>query len=416
MDQTVLPVFYDVDPSDVRKQSGIFAEAFVEYEREQRFNAELMGKLQRWRQALTDAANLSGWDLRDVANGKSLHEAKFIQRIVDKVSTKLNKTMLDVAIYPVGIDLRVDHIYSLLSVGSDDVRIIEIWGMGRIGKTTIAKAVYNLIFHNIEGSSFLENVSEVSQQRNGLVQLQGRLLLDILMRSGFKISNIARGINLTRERLCYRRVLLILDDVDEMDQLKALAREHNWFGPGSRIIITTRDDHLLDVFQVDKKYKVKQLNHNESLELFSWHAFKSNHPIEGYVNLSNRVLHYIRGLLLALEILGYSLLDRISEWETILEKLENIPPDQNNDSVTRILDGCGFFPEIGISDLVSKSLLKINLRNELRMHDLIRDMGREIVREESPEEPGNRSRLWCHVDAHYVLTKHKLKLETHVYA
>nr|DAD18743.1 TPA_asm: hypothetical protein HUJ06_020206 [Nelumbo nucifera] len=236
--------------------------------------------------------------------------------------------MLDVAIYPVGIDLRVDHIYSLLSVGSDDVRIIEIWGMGRIGKTTIAKAVYNLIFHNIEGSSFLENVSEVSQQRNGLVQLQGRLLLDILMRSGFKISNIARGINLTRERLCYRRVLLILDDVDEMDQLKALAREHNWFGPGSRIIITTRDDHLLDVFQVDKKYKVKQLNHNESLELFSWHAFKSNHPIEGYVNLSNRVLHYIRGLLLALEILGYSLLDRISEWETILEKLENIPPDQ----------------------------------------------------------------------------------------
>nr|DAD18744.1 TPA_asm: hypothetical protein HUJ06_020207 [Nelumbo nucifera] len=71
MDQTVLPVFYDVDPSDVRKQSGIFAEAFVEYEREQRFNAELMGKLQRWRQALTDAANLSGWDLRDVANGKS---------------------------------------------------------------------------------------------------------------------------------------------------------------------------------------------------------------------------------------------------------------------------------------------------------------------------------------------------------
>nr|DAD27172.1 TPA_asm: hypothetical protein HUJ06_028640 [Nelumbo nucifera] len=237
--------------------------------------------------------------------------------------------MLDVAIYPVGIDLRVDHIYSLLSVGSDDVRIIGIWGMGGIGKTAIAKAVYNLIFHKIESSSFLENVSEVSQQRNGLVQLQGQLLLNILMRSGFKINNIARGINLIKESLCYRRVLLILDDVDEMDQLKALAREHNWFGPGSRIIITTRDDHLLDVLQVDKKYKVKKLNHDESLELFSWDAFKSNHPIEGYVELSNRVLHYIRGLPLALEVSGSSLLDkRISEWETVLEKLENIPPDK----------------------------------------------------------------------------------------
>ena len=58
----VLPIFYNVDPSDVRKQTGTFAQAFAEHE--ERFK-ENMEKVQKWRDALREVANLSGWHSQD---------------------------------------------------------------------------------------------------------------------------------------------------------------------------------------------------------------------------------------------------------------------------------------------------------------------------------------------------------------
>ena len=56
--QIVVPVFYDVDPSNVRNQRGSYAEAFAKHERK----SEEMKKLREWRNGLTEAANFSGWD------------------------------------------------------------------------------------------------------------------------------------------------------------------------------------------------------------------------------------------------------------------------------------------------------------------------------------------------------------------
>ena len=66
--QLVFPIFYDVDPSDVEEQAGSYAEAFARHE--ERFVLEPQkGEVAAWRMALTEAANLSGWDLRNVADG-----------------------------------------------------------------------------------------------------------------------------------------------------------------------------------------------------------------------------------------------------------------------------------------------------------------------------------------------------------
>ena len=62
MTTTVLPIFYDVDPSDVRKQTGTFAQAFFEHE--ERFKDDIE-KVQTWRVALETVANLKGWHLQD---------------------------------------------------------------------------------------------------------------------------------------------------------------------------------------------------------------------------------------------------------------------------------------------------------------------------------------------------------------
>ncbi|XP_023763476.1 disease resistance protein RPV1 [Lactuca sativa] len=83
-EHTTYPVFYDVEPSEVRKQSGAVREAFAKHG-----NKEVAGK---WREALKEAANMVRWELKNIADGVSLkyrHEAKFIQKIVEELSLEL---------------------------------------------------------------------------------------------------------------------------------------------------------------------------------------------------------------------------------------------------------------------------------------------------------------------------------------
>ncbi|KAG6723365.1 hypothetical protein I3842_03G204800 [Carya illinoinensis] len=427
----VLPIFYDVDALDVRNQTGSFAEAFVKHE--ERYLLDI-DKVLKWRTALIEATNLSGWDLRNIADG---HEAKFIRKIVAEISRELSSTYLFVALYPVGLDSPVQDVTSLLCVGGDDVHMVGIWGMSGMGKTTIAKAIYNKLYHSFEGKSFLANVGVTFEKPDGLVRLQNQLLSDILKASKVRVCNIDEGITIIQERLCGRRVLVIINGVDQLEQLNALARSCNWFGSGSRIIITTRDEHLLKGIGVDGVYTAKEMIGSESLELFSWHAFRNSYPTENFKGLSKSVVAYSRGLPIALEVLGSFLFSRsMLEWESTLEKLKRIPHDQiqkklrisfdalgdntmkdifldiscffigmDKDNVVQILDGCGLFAKIGISVLIQRCLLTVGERNKLLMHDLLRDMGGEIVREECPNKPGRWSRLWLHEEASNILRK-----------
>ncbi|KAM7462851.1 hypothetical protein LguiA_030972 [Lonicera macranthoides] len=437
MGHIVIPLFYDVDPSHVRKQNGVFAIAFAAHE--EKLNSETdarkkewMGKLEGWRAALREVADLGGMVLQNEADG---HEAKFIQKVVKVVRDKLSRTALSVAPYLIGIEARVRKINMWLHDGSDGVGILAIYGMGGIGKTTIAKRLYNLNFERFEGSSFLANVREYSEQSDGLVRLQRQLLSDILRGRKEKIRNVDEGIIKIKNALCSKKVLLVIDDVDQRDQLDAILGMQDWFYPGSKIILTTRHERLLKAHEVYKVHEVQKLDDDDSLELFSWHAFGQDHPIDGFMDHSTRVVNYCGGLPLALQVLGSSLSGRsVDIWESAIQKLETIPDGQilkklkisydnlqdshdknlfldiscffvgeEKDNIITILDGCDFYTKVGVQNLIDRCLLTINQNKKVMMHQLLQEMGREIIRQESPQEPGRRSRLCRHKDCVKVL-------------
>ncbi|KAI5442753.1 disease resistance protein RPV1 [Lathyrus oleraceus] len=432
MGQIVLPVFYGVDPSEVRRQTGEFGIAFRNLLDKVSMEEEYIAGLTSLRQA----ASLAGFVVLNSRN-----ESEAIKDIVENVTRLLDKTALFVANNPVGVESRVLDMIKLLEQDSTiqkskDVLLLGMWGMGGVGKTTIAKAIYNEIGRKFEGRSFLANIREVWEQSVGQVGLQEQLIFDICKNMTSKIQSTEYGKIILKERLCHKRVLIIPNDVNALDQLNVLCGSRNWFGSGSRIIITTRDRHILRGNRVNQVYEMKHMDESESIELFSWHAFKQASPTEGFVEISKNVVEYSGGLPLALEVLVSYLFDRrLTEWHCVLEKLKRIPNDQvqkklkisydglNDDTeketfldiacffigmdrndVMLVLNGCGLFAEIGISILIERSLVTVDDKNKLGMHDLLRDMGREIIREKSPEEPEARCRLWFHDDVHDVLS------------
>ncbi|KAH1261309.1 TMV resistance protein N [Glycine max] len=393
-------------------QTGSCKEAFAKHEGHSMYC--------KWKAALTEAANLSGW------HSQNRTESELLKGIVRDVLKKLAPTYPNQSKRLVGIEKSYEEIESLLRIGSSEVITLGIWGMGGIGKTTLATALYHKLSYDFEGRCFLANVRKKSDK---LEDLRNELFSTLLKENKRQLD----GFDMSR--LQYKSLFIVLDDVSTREQLEKLIEEYDFMGAESRVIVTTRDKHILSTNH--KIYQVDKLNCDHSVELFCFIVFGEKKPKQGYEDLSRRVISYCEVVPLALKVLGASLRERNKEaWECELRKLEKFPDmkilnvlklsydgldrpqkdifldiacffkGEERYWVTGLLEAFDFFPTSGIKVLLDKALITISNANQIEMHDLIQEMGQDIV-QESEKYPGKRSRLWKHEEVLDVLKYNK---------
>ncbi|KFK26759.1 hypothetical protein AALP_AA8G289900 [Arabis alpina] len=374
LDQMVIPVFYGVDPSDVRKQTGKFGKAF-----EETCKGNTEDDKKRWKKALAKVAGIAGYDSQNWSN-----EAEAIELISKDV---LNK---------------------LLFTPSDD------FGPSGIGKSTIARALYSRLSSKFDHRAFVSYKRTMEDDYSMKLSWVEQFLSEILGQKNLKIESF----RVMEQRLKHSKVLIVLDDVDEIELLDTLVGRTEWFGFGSRIIVVTQDRALLKSHEIKLVHEVEFPSEDLALQMFCQSAFRRNCPPDGFEELAAEVAYLAGNLPLGLNVLGLSLRGKDKEeWVEMMPRLRGLngkiektlrvsydgldAEDQelflyiacllNGHKVSYIRNMLGDRVNSGLRMLNDKSLIHVTSSGKIvAMHNLLQMLGREIVRGESTNNPGKR--------------------------
>nr|ACY69610.1 TIR-NBS-LRR resistance-like protein RGC151 [Helianthus annuus] len=437
----VFPIFYHVNPSDVRKQRNSFGDAMADHkqrrerESDEKKRSQLGKKTEKWKKALTEVAHMKGKE----ANGR---ETKLIEEIVKDISSRLELHKRSDIPKLIGMESSVRTITSFLNdASSHTTDVLTIFGMAGIGKTHLADYIFKSHYLEFESSCFLEDIERRCTSQKRLLKLQKQLLKDIQATSWMDIDNVKAATSKIENSLFRKRTFLVLDGINDSEHLDALIGTKG-LHPGSKIIITSKNGSLTEkckLFETQvppkhTKHLLHGLNDKDSLQLLTCHAFGCHEPNEGDKKEMKKVVQYCKGHPLALKVLGSSFCSEDATWEDILESLgKEINPDikkvleisydtlpsekdkelfkyiaclfvgEERKFTEDILKACGICKPSGIKVLVNRCLLTVGSSGELMMHQLLQDMGRDVVRQESPNKPWERSILLNHEECLDVL-------------
>lgn len=332
---------------------------------------------------------------------------------VDNVSP--GSASLDITLSQRVADVK-QHLADLADSGS---AVLGLHGMAGVGKTVLARAVFEELRSQFVGCSCFVEVGSLAHEAP-LVQLQGAMLRE-LCDTDRHVSNVGAGRAELASRLYDARVLLVLDNICTCAQLDALLVT---VGQGSCVLVTAQDADLLRRPGIHTLQSVDPLSQAEAMELFLQRA----QPPPECSDLAASMVEACAGLPLALTVVGNSLRGQQGrgEWEQALHRLraaEGLPGGADDPLVGRLrlsYDALGtaeqeMFLDIAcfmlgkdaracapawgpladstLSNLESRSLVGVGRDGRLTMHDVLCGMGRAIVVEEH-SQPARRSRLW----------------------
>ncbi|CAN1228909.1 Disease resistance protein L6 [Linum grandiflorum] len=224
----ILPIFYMVEPRDVRHQTGCYEKPFRRHCKDKGCDAET---LREWKDALEEVGKMKGWHVTE-RDG----QGAIVREVFSNVRSHVMKSYVLVTEQLVSIDPYVEKVTQLLN---KCVQVVGIVGMGGLGKSTIAMAVRDKVRTKFDHCFFLRNVRETLSEK-GIVALQNQLLSAIPGHSGKLVQDASQGIRAIRDRVCKQRVLIVLDDIDERFEFEQILGKLEDFSSESRFIITTR--------------------------------------------------------------------------------------------------------------------------------------------------------------------------------
>ncbi|XP_057861738.2 disease resistance protein Roq1-like [Cryptomeria japonica] len=418
--KTVIPVFYKVEPRDIRwttKGKGVYTDAFSKHKEGARYSSE---KLNDWKVALQDVTYRTG---HIVEENDDEGEANLLEAIKDYIKDT-QKIPLVVANYPLGLDEILQDFERNAFDSSKNINIVGIVGMGGCGKTTVAKEYYNKKINSIYKCCFIHKARD--ETKTNLHEKQKEMIQDLGFKNVQNVDNVEKRKAILAKHLRSVQMLIILDDVDHQEQLEALLPIQDSLGQGSVIVITSRESEVLTSWGVSSIYKMKELDPKYAMKLFCWHAFRQPSPINEFQLLVENFLEVCKGLPLSLKVLGGLVNGKPQDyWNAQLDKISRVLPKDIKDILEVsfdaldeeekeiFLDICCFFigekEELAVTVwdgsasgwsgphsltvLKNKCLVEVDEKNCIKMHDHLRDMGREIANK-GKEIVKSPLRLW----------------------
>ncbi|KAL4293217.1 hypothetical protein HN51_043695 [Arachis hypogaea] len=431
--QIVVPVFYGITSSDVGREGGPYD---VHFNSEQ--YSKIPNRVDRWKFDAKYLAKAYGFPINP-----ERPETKQLEEIIAFVTKELNhKFTIDISDL-IGIQPRVADLERRLKLTSEDVpfQILEIVGMSGIGKTVLAKILFDRISYQFDACCFIQDVNHIHKMhgRGATTKIQKQIIHQLFQEEDLQFLSSPEIVKMLQNRLCNpnlpKKALIVLDDVDDPNQWHKLGILPNFLGAGSRVVITTRFEHILNVNTTAYEiYEAPLLNDDDALKLFLTKVSKSEDPSTTVSGVSHKIIEYAQRLPSAIEKLASSFHPIGEElWERELVKWRKYPNERfmkslqetsydelNRDEKVIFLDIACFFggkrkkyvehilgtkmsdPYLAIQEIRRKSLITIR-NHEIHMHQMLRELGKNIVRDKYPEEPKYWSRLWDVEDLQKVL-------------
>ncbi|KAL3678422.1 hypothetical protein R1sor_021378 [Riccia sorocarpa] len=364
------------------------------------------------------------------ASTSNCHLGQTSQQGIQKVERKLPMLVPEVT---VGVDALISDI---LGTHIQDHRFVGFCGMGGVGKTTLAKLIFNKICAKFEFSGFVEEI----KQFRGTNDEVKRIIWEKMRCSGVPVGSSSGSSGRDGwSQVTGKSLLLVFDDVEEPSHVRLLeeiARENGM--EESRFVLTSRNaQRLADCWSNVHTICVDFLGSEDAKKLFTTYAFRGQEEApESFSTLVEQVVEGCDGLPLTLEVLGKYLRGKSLQlwaeipaalrecnevadleervWAKLRLSYDGLPsPEVQN----MFLDIASFFEAVfpakdaimawsamydGIAHnrleiLEARALLTVRhmiLWKKFYMHEHLRRMGQRIAREEGRSFDLSRIRYW----------------------